>query len=116
MSLYAQHRIADAEHRHRAMIAPANHDAVLGQTPDLILVHILQSTARLFRPHPEFRTDDFDAVNAHAPASLGARDLAAQSFGQDLVAEADAYKRLLRFVNPPHEVFQRVNPADVVVS
>src|SRR5262245_13937967 len=32
------------------------------------------------------------------------------------MAEADACKRLLRFVNPPHEVFQRVNPVDVVVS
>src|SRR5437899_1550654 len=32
------------------------------------------------------------------------------------MSEADAHKRLLRFVNPPQKIFQRVNPVDVIVS
>src|SRR5215813_3064675 len=99
MSLNAQHRIADAEHRHRAMIATADDDAVFGQTLDLILVHILQSAVRLRGSHPVFSPDDFDAVNSHAPAGLGARNLAPECFSHDLVAEADAYKRLIRLVD-----------------
>src|SRR5215510_10619856 len=116
MSLYDQSRIAGAEDRHRAMIAAANHDAVFGQPLDLILMHILQRASRLFRAHPQVAPDDLDAARAHAPARFGARDAAAQSFGYQLVAEADAHERLLRFVNSPREILQRMNPVNVVVS
>src|SRR5262245_12000294 len=101
------------------MIAAADHDAAFGQTIDLILVHILQCASRLFGTHPGFRVfalNDFDVMNSRSPTRLGARDTTAQSFGYQLVAEADSHKRLLRFVNPPREVFQLVNPAHVVIS
>src|SRR5262245_58608646 len=98
------------------MIAPADHDAVLRQALDLILVHILQRASRLFRAHPKFSPDDLDAARAHAPARFGARDFTTKSFSHHLVAEADAHERFLRLVNSPREIFQRMNPANVVVS
>src|SRR5262245_64631001 len=98
------------------MIAAANHDAFFGQPLDLILMHVLQPASRLFGPHPQFAPDDLDAARARAPASFSARDAAAQSFGYQLVSEADAHERLLRLVNSPREIFQRMNPVNVVVS
>ena len=53
---------------------------------------------------------------AHAPARFSSRDAPAQSFSHHLVAEADACEELLRFVNPPREILQCVNPVNIVVS
>src|SRR2546427_826804 len=103
MAFDAEHGFADTEHGDLAMLTLPEDHAVRGQTPDLVLVHVLEPAARLRRLHPGFLPQNRHVENANAPSLSGAPHLSAQGLGQRLVAEADTDERLARLVQPLQE-------------